>query len=116
LSQSELTDLLEPGDPQGNIAALLHLLRPYMMHRGNLLDFYHSHFSAAAKEAWLKTDATIANLLMPNSSDYFHRKADPINDGVGRKLLPVTIGELPYHQIEARNCRTLDSTYVIFLL
>jgi len=66
LNQRELSELLAPGeakadtpiepDPQGNVAALLHLLRPYLMRRGELLDFYHDQFREAAKEAWLKTD------------------------------------------------------------
>ena len=41
LSPAELTALLDPGDPLGNVAALLRLLRPYLMRRGELLDFYH---------------------------------------------------------------------------
>src|SRR5439155_26506131 len=57
LSQRELIDLLDSGDPEGNVAALLHLLRPYLMHRGELLDFYHGQFRAAAEDAWLKTEA-----------------------------------------------------------
>src|SRR6185503_7331549 len=55
LSQHELVDLLASGDPQGNVSALLHLLRPYLMRRGELLDFYHDQFRAAAKEAWLNS-------------------------------------------------------------
>ena len=41
LSPAELTGLIDPGDPLGNIAALQRLLRPYLMWRGELLDFYH---------------------------------------------------------------------------
>ena len=57
LSQRELADLLDPGDPHGNVAALLHLLRPCLMRRGELLDFYHGQFREAATDAWLTTDA-----------------------------------------------------------
>lgn len=56
LSQEELAGLLDPGDPQGNVAALLHLLRPYLMRRGELLDFYHGQFRSAAERACLKDD------------------------------------------------------------
>jgi nephrocystin-3 len=56
LSQRELAELLDAGDPQGNVAALLHLLRPYLMRRGELLDFYHGQFRAAAEDVWLRTD------------------------------------------------------------
>ncbi|MFC1634485.1 tetratricopeptide repeat protein [Planctomycetota bacterium] len=74
LSQRELADLLDAGDPQGNIAALLHLLRPYLMRRGELLDFYHGQFREAVEGAWLKTDvqrqaahAQLANVLQSTS-------------------------------------------------
>jgi WD40 repeat protein len=71
LSQRELTDLLDAGDRQGNIAALLHLLRPYLMRRGELLDFYHSQFHAAAKKAWLKTG--VQRLIAHEQlAEYFH--------------------------------------------
>lgn len=53
LSQRELTVLLDPGDPQGNVAALLRLLRSYLMLRGELLDFYHGQFRAAASQKYL---------------------------------------------------------------
>lgn len=49
LSPAELTALLDPGDPLGNVAALLRLLRPYLMRRGELLDFYHGQFREAAE-------------------------------------------------------------------
>lgn len=56
LSERELADLLDPGDPRGNVAALLRLLRPYLARRGELLDFYHRQFRDAATKAWLGTD------------------------------------------------------------
>ena len=56
LSQCELFDLLAPGDPLGNVAAVLHLLRPYLMLRGDLLDFYHGQFRGAAEQKYLQTE------------------------------------------------------------
>jgi tetratricopeptide (TPR) repeat protein len=63
LSYVELVDLLATGDakalpptrpePQGNVAALLYLLRPYLMRRGELLDFYHGQFRAAVENRFL---------------------------------------------------------------
>jgi len=62
LSRRELVDLLAPGtpeadpaiepDPQGNVAALLHLLRPYLMRAGVLVDFYHGQFRRPS--AWMR--------------------------------------------------------------
>ena len=81
LSQRELADLLAPGnakavppiepDPQGNVAALLYLLRPYLMLRGELLDFYHGQFREATKEAWLNTDAQ-RKAAHTQLAGYFH--------------------------------------------
>jgi WD40 repeat protein len=96
LSQRELTDLLDTGDPQGNIAALLYLLRPYLLRRAELLDFQHSQFRAAAEEAWLKTDvqrqAANARLV-----EYFRQQADPEKNQSWRGESGRPLLELPFH-------------------
>lgn len=56
LSQQELVGLLSPGDSQGNVAALVQLLRLYLMQRGELLDFYHGEFREAVGQAYLEDD------------------------------------------------------------
>jgi tetratricopeptide (TPR) repeat protein len=111
LSQRELADLLDAGDPQGNIAALLHLLRPYLMRRGELLNFYHHQFSAAAMDAWLKTDAQRQTAHM-QLADYFHSQDNFLesleDQPVGR--LPATsrpvnvrkVAELPWQRLQAK--------------
>ena len=71
LSQRELADLLDAGDPQGNVATLLHLLRPYLKRRGELLDFYHGQLRAAAREAWLNTPAQ-REAAHAQLAEYFH--------------------------------------------
>ena len=53
LSQGELIGLIDPEDPQGNVAALLRLLRPYLMHRGEMLDFFHSQLREAVADEYL---------------------------------------------------------------
>jgi len=53
LSQAELFDLVGPGDPQGNVSALQRLLRPYLMMRGELLDFYHEQLREVAEAEYL---------------------------------------------------------------
>jgi hypothetical protein len=109
LSQRELFDLLAPGDvkanppiepdPQGNVAALLHLLRPYLMHRGELLDFYHNQFRIASREKYLDTEnkRKVAHTTL---AQFFDQLADPIHDnrfdGPTRAL-----EELPYHLAHA---------------
>ena len=106
LSQGELADLLAPGgvkavppiepDPQGNVAALLQLLRPYLMRRGELLDFYHGQFRAAAEQAYLQTNAQRRS-AHETLAGYFRSQADPDNDQhwKGENARPFV--ELPYH-------------------
>ncbi len=88
LSEHELADLLDPGDPQGNLAALLYLLRPYLMRRGELLDFYHSQFRAAAQGMWLKTGLEI-QAAHKQLVDYFQSR--------WREPYSRALSELPYH-------------------
>ena len=73
LSGREISDLLDAGDPQGNVAALLQLVRPYLMHRGKLLDFYHAQFRAAVKVAWLRTEVQNRG-AHKRLAQYFERK------------------------------------------
>jgi hypothetical protein len=66
LSQTELAELLAPedpgaelprrADPQGNVAALVRLLRPYLMYRGELIDFFHGQVRQAAVAAYLNQE------------------------------------------------------------
>ena len=88
LSQRELIDLIDPGDEMGNVASLLKLLRPYLMHRGELIDFYHRQFRSAALRTCLKTESQRqdAHLLI---SQYFQSRQ---NEPYERAL-----SELPYH-------------------
>jgi len=63
LSQRELQGMLVPveqglgaqdeSDRRGNVAALVHLLRPYLLWRGELLDFHHSQFREAVVGTYL---------------------------------------------------------------
>jgi hypothetical protein len=106
LSQTELMELLAPGDPeakppippdpQGNVATLLRLLRPFLMHRGELLDCYHSHFSRAAESFYLvqEENRQAAHARLAN---YFQGKADPDNSQCwkGESIRPFI--ELPFH-------------------
>ncbi len=91
LSQNEFFELLDAGDPQGNIAAMLHLLRPYLMHRGELLDFYHSQFRQAVTERYHETKES-RRAYHATLADYF--------DGRER-LTDRKVSEWPYHLAQA---------------
>lgn len=56
LTQAEIVDLVDPGDKRGNVAALQRLLRPYLMYRGDHLDFYHDQFRQAVSALYLKSE------------------------------------------------------------
>jgi hypothetical protein len=112
LSQQELVELLSPGDPQGNVAALTQLLRPYLMQRGELLDFYHCQFREAVGHAYLEGDDKKLK-AHTELSEYFHAQ-DYWRESVEAqrqraKTLPPTprpanvrkINELPWQQLEA---------------
>lgn len=76
LSQAELVEIIAPGDPQGNLAALLYLLRPYLMQRGELLDFYHAQFRSAVESKYLakEHDRLTAHRILAEhfgAQDYF---------------------------------------------
>jgi WD40 repeat protein len=96
LSPAELAALLDPGDPLGNVAALLRLLRPYLMRRGELLDFYHGQFREAATETWLSSDAQRQG-SHAHLSDYFRNQADPEKNFSWKGKFQRPLMELPFH-------------------
>jgi hypothetical protein len=108
MAQAELVDLVAPAadregarpDPQGNVAALRALLLPYLMRRGELLDFYHGQTRAAVQIRYLQeeSDRLTAHRTI---SDYFRRQADPVADlsWTGDSLRGLS--ELPFHLTEA---------------
>ncbi|MBX7208105.1 MAG: DUF4062 domain-containing protein [Verrucomicrobiaceae bacterium] len=111
LSPTELTALLSDGgalapasaastDPLGNVAALLRLLRPYLMRRGELLDFYHGQFREAAEAKYLDTPEKqrAAHQSVANCLQVF---ADPHRDGQYRDATLHALSELPHHQTRA---------------
>jgi len=100
LSPAELAALLDPGDPLGNVAALLRLLRPYLMQRGELLDFYHGQFREAAGAAHLGTPEK-QRAAHQSVASCLQAFADPHRGGQCRDAAPHALSELPHHQTRA---------------
>ncbi|MFC1634707.1 DUF4062 domain-containing protein, partial [Planctomycetota bacterium] len=100
LSQQELIDLLDAGDPQGNVGALLHLLRPYLLRRGELLDFYHGQFRAAVEKVYLESE-TERRATHEHLAGYFHGEADPDQDRSWKGQTPRPFKQLPFHLARA---------------
>ncbi|MFW6105672.1 MAG: hypothetical protein ACOC7P_03730, partial [Chloroflexota bacterium] len=123
LSQMELQELLAPGDSrsdpsvppdhQGNVAALLRLLRPYLMHRGDLLDFFHGQAREAAEGKYLEKEgerlATHARLV-----EYFKTKVDPEGNLTWTGDYMRGLAELPYHQAQAHTWAGFRETLTSF--
>jgi hypothetical protein len=109
LSPAELTALLDPGDPLGNVAALLRLLRPYLMRRGELLDFYHGQFREAAEAAYLDIPEK-QRAAHEFVADCLQAFADPHRDGQCRNATPHALSELPHHQTRAEASPDLIAT------
>jgi WD40 repeat protein len=117
LSQIELAELIAPGDPeadpQGNVAALIRLLRPYLMHRGGLLDFYHTQLREAVQAEYLdqEHERVTAHRQL---AEYFRHRADPTGDSTWTGDYRRGLSELPYHEIQARMWPELEGTLTSF--
>lgn len=103
LSYAEIVDILDPGDPLGNIAALLHLLRPYLMRRGELLDFYHDSFRQAAHNMYLTEEQQRydAHAVL---GDYFAG----LRLSKMQEAKPRILTELPFQYIESKKWEIVD--------
>ncbi len=117
MSQSELAELIAPADEQvgkpedaeGNVAALQRLLRPYLMQRGELLDFFHGQLREAVEEKYLakQEQKTVAH---KDLAEYFATKADPARNETWSGDYPRAFSELPYHQTEAQMWHAVHKT------
>jgi hypothetical protein len=117
MAQAELVDLIAPADPAsntaadalGNIAALQRLLRPYLMLRGELLDFFHGQLREAVQGRYLK-ESQVARDAHRAVADYFRRRADPAGDAKWTGNTPRALSELPYHQTRGELWNDLHAT------
>jgi hypothetical protein len=107
MAQSELVELIAPAidgrepDAEGNVAALHRLLRPYLMQRGELLDFFHGQLREAVDQKYLsKQDERIAGHRA--LARYFGHKSDPSGDATWSTADARGLSELPYHQTEGQ--------------
>ena len=104
LSPSEIVELTDPGDPRGNVAAVLALLRPYLMRRDELIDFFHDELRQAAVAQ--TSDMCSAHRSL---ADLFEKAADPERNRTWLGTAPRSFRELTWHLAEAEPA-TLEST------
>lgn len=81
------------------MAALLYLLRPYLMRRGELLDFYHRQFRAAAGKLGLSEPADRAEAHRA-LAEYFVKTADPDGGRTWRAPQPEDGGASVLHALQ----------------
>jgi WD40 repeat protein len=106
LSRAELVKLIAPETPFGNIAALERLLRPYLMYRGDLIDFFHSQLRAAAVQEYLP-DAAARTAAHAALANHFRNRADPSSDQRWTARDARALSELPHHLAQAGQMREL---------
>lgn len=106
LSETELAELLQPGDlnheppvrhdARGNVAALLRLLRPYLLRRGELVDFHHLQFREAVATRYLADQRSrlAAHLSL---AAFFRRQADPDGNEMWNGQSRRGLSELLHH-------------------
>jgi hypothetical protein len=114
MAESELAELAGPSsevsDASGNVAALTRLLRPYLMHSGDLLKFFHGQIEHAAKNTYLSEESQRL-AAHRDVANYFRQKADPNRDQSWSSAAnyPRSVGELPHHMTEAHMWEDLYS-------
>ncbi|NMC46806.1 MAG: ATP-binding protein, partial [Chloroflexi bacterium] len=109
LSQRELDHLLYPYSCGGNLPALIFLLRPYLMQRGELLDFYHSQLYLAASDLWLHSDPQQKETHL-HLANYFRNRAHP--DEQKQWVQDArSLSELPYHLANADKKQELQELF-----
>lgn len=100
LSQAELTAACQPEDPNGNVAAIVRWLRPYLLLRGAEYDFAHRQLRSAAER------------LKPAEQDD-HRRLAACFVGMGSGS-PRGVSERAYHLAKAGEWSGLVSALTDF--
>ena len=106
LTTGEITDLVDPGDPLGNVAALLRFLRPHMIRRGDLIDFSHISLRETVRAFYLKEESYSTEAHRELAS-YFLKHADPDGDQCWTGNNPRSFQELIFHLIQSRNLQKI---------
>lgn len=95
LSMAELTALIDPGDPLGNVAALRRFLNPFLMSSGALLAISHTRFREVVNDRYLASEAPRLEAHRAVAT-LFRSLANP--EGKGRWTGPPrALSELPHH-------------------
>lgn len=115
LSIKELKQLLAPAkgedkdlnlsDPMGNVAALMYLLRPYLISRGEYFTFYHNQFFNALQSCYLDFNAK-QEFVHSKLATFFMRQRYTSHEDKMPNARKLT--ELPYHLLKSRNWKAIE--------
>lgn len=109
MAEADLVELIAPGDPLGNVAALQRLLSAYLMQRRELLDFFHGQLREAVVQRYLAEPECLVRSHRELAA-YFRRQADPAGEANWDGHSTLALSELPYHQTEGALWDELHAT------
>ena len=112
LSDQELLEIIEGigvNESTSDMYPVLRQLRPYLQHRGELLDFFHRGLYKAVRGRYLP-DAECAGPYHGELADYFHGKLNPPGAAPWRGQYTRSLSELPHHQTEGHLWEGLETT------
>jgi len=90
-------------DSTSDLFPVLRQLRPYLQHRGELLDFFHRGLYKAVRQWYLPDDGSAQPWPYHRDlAEYFHAKLNPPGEDAWTGRYPRALSELPHHQIQAR--------------
>jgi len=113
LSEQELTELVKNVSHAENLFPVLRQIRPYLQHRGPLLDFFHRNLYKAARQRYLTTPKT-QQAAHSHLADHF--AAQPNHTGTPPNHQPNKrkADELPWQYAQANRREDLKSLLTEF--
>ena len=102
LSESELRDLVQDMIGAEDLFPVLRQLRPYLMHRGSVLTFFHDALEKATRERYLAGEA-LQQKAHRRLATYFEHEADFIGAVASAERIPNErkVEELPHQLLAA---------------
>lgn len=107
LSERELTELLVDKAVREDIPATLRLLRPYLLQRGELIDFRSSQMRQALQTRYLNTEQERRS-LHADLAAFFRAEADPLGDGTWKAQHIRPLLAFCHHLVRSGAVRDLD--------
>jgi len=104
MSPRELLEMVEGigvEESTSDLFAILRQLRPYLQHRGPLVDFFHRGFYKAVRQRYLPDDDSVRSWHI-ELANYFRAKLNPSGAAPWSGQYARSLSELPYHQTQGQ--------------